>query len=136
MAAVAALYPQFKQLNAEVLAISTDSVYAHKVFKDISPSVRNVQYPLVSDRNQQISRAYRVFDETAGVALRGTVIIDPEGIIIAKLIYPREVGRNTHEILRLLQAIQYGRQTGLGVPANWVPGMTGIQRRTEDIGRI
>lgn len=123
-------------MNVEVLGISTDSVYAHKVFKDISPSAQKVQFPLVSDRNHQICRAYRVLDETAGAAFRATVIVDPEGVIVSKLIYPREVGRNSYEILRLLQGIQYGRQTNLGVPANWVPNMPGIERRTEDIGKI
>lgn len=62
--------------------------------------------------------------------------MDPEGIIVSKLIYPREVGRNSYEVLRLLHGIQYGRETQLGVPANWVPGMPGIKRRTEYIGRI
>lgn len=95
-----------------------------------------MQFPLLSDRNHRISRAYRVLDEASGVAYRATVIVDPEGTIVSKLIYPREVGRNTYEILRLLQGIQFGRQTNLGVPANWVPGMLGIERRTEDIGRI
>ncbi|QZT35150.1 hypothetical protein HUR95_08015 [Caldalkalibacillus thermarum TA2.A1] len=71
-----------------------------------------------------------------GSAFRATVIVDPDGMIVAKLIYPREVGRNTHEIVRLIQGLQFSRQTSLGVPANWVPGMPGIQRRTEDIGRI
>lgn len=95
-----------------------------------------MQYPLLSDRNHFISRAYRVLDNDAGTAFRATVIVNPEGIISAKLVYPLEVGRNTYEILRLLQGIQYGKQTGLGVPANWVPGMQGISRRTEDIGKI
>jgi len=136
LAAVAALYPQFRDLNADVFGISTDSIYAHKVFKDISPSARKVQFPLISDRNQQISRSYRAFDEDTGTAFRATVIVDPEGIIVSKSIYPREVGRNSYEILRLLQGIQFGRETNLGVPANWVPGMGGIERRTEDIGKI
>ena len=130
------MYPQIKQLETEIWGISTDSVYAHKVFKDISPSARKVQFPLLSDRTQQISKAYRVLDETTGAAHRATVIVDNEGIIVSKMVYPREVGRNAYEILRVLQGIQYGRQTKLGVPANWVPGMPGIERRTEDIGRI
>ncbi|PKR78215.1 alkyl hydroperoxide reductase [Halalkalibacillus sediminis] len=123
-------------MNVEVLGISTDSVYSHKVFKDISPSASQVQYPLISDRNQMISRAYRALDENAGVASRTTVIIDPSGEIVSKVTYPREVGRNSYELLRLLQAIQFGRETGLGVPANWMPGMPGIERSTEDIGKI
>lgn len=136
MAAVVAIYSQLRQLNAEVLGISTDSVYAHKIFADVSPLTRTVQYPLVSDRTQEISRAYRVLDPDTGAASRATVIIDPDGMIVSKMIYPREVGRNALEILRLLQGIQYGRSTGLGVPANWVPGMPGIKRDFENVGRI
>ncbi|UAC48019.1 redoxin domain-containing protein [Bacillus aquiflavi] len=136
MAAVAAIYPELKQLNTEVLAISTDSVYAHKVFKDVSPSAKLVQYPLLSDRNQQISKAYRVLDEEAGLAFRATVFIDPEGRIISKLIYPKEVGRNAYEILRIIQAVQFGKRTGLGAPANWVPGMPGIKRDIKNAGTI
>jgi NADH-dependent peroxiredoxin subunit C len=123
-------------MNVELFGISTDSIYSHKVFKDISPSARLVQFPLISDRNQQICRAYRVLDVNSGISYRATVIVDPEGIIVSKIIYPREVGRNTFEILRIMQGIIYGRQTNLGVPANWVPGMAGIKRNTEDIGKI
>ncbi len=91
---------------------------------------------MLSDRTQKISRAYRVLDEKTGAAFRATVFIDPEGIIVSKMVYPREVGRNSYEILRLLQGIQYARKTNTGVPANWTPGRPGIQRRTRDIGRI
>lgn len=136
LAAVAALYPHFRKLGVEIWGISTDSIYAHKVFTEISPSARTVQFPLLSDRNQQISRAYRVLDETSGAAFRATIFVDPEGIIASKIIYPKEVGRNAYELLRLMQGIQYGRQTGLGVPANWVPGMPGIQRDFSKVGTI
>lgn len=129
------MYPELQALNVEVLGISTDSVYSHKVFKEISPSARYVQFPLLSDRNHRISRAYRVLDENTGTAVRATVVIDPHGTIVSKVVYPREVGRNTYELLRLIKAIQYGRETGLGVPANWMPGVPGIQRKTEDIGK-
>lgn len=136
MAAVAAVYPQLKKLGAVVWAISTDSVFSHKVFKDVSPSARRVQYPLLSDRNQRISRAYRVLDEESGAAMRATVLVDPEGVIVSKLVYPREVGRNIPEIVRLLEGIQFGRKTGLGVPANWVPGMPGVKRDIRLAGTI
>lgn len=136
MAAVAAIYQELSQLDVQVLAISTDSVYAHKVFKDISPSASKVQYPLVSDRSQMISRAYRVLDQTAGTSFRASIIIDPDQTIVSKIVYPKEVGRNAYEILRLIQGIQFGRRTGLGIPANWVPGMPGIPKSVENIGRI
>jgi NADH-dependent peroxiredoxin subunit C len=136
LAAVAAIYPGFVSLNAEVLAISTDSVYAHKVFTDVSPSAAKVQYPLVSDRTHVISSEYRVLNEKTGAAMRATIIVDPEGIVSARLVNPSEVGRNVYEIMRLLQAVQYARQTGEGVPANWLPDHSGLIKDPDLLGKI
>jgi NADH-dependent peroxiredoxin subunit C len=136
LAAVAAIHEQFKYINAEILGISTDSVYSHKVFTEVSPSAAKVTFPLLSDRTHEISKAYRVLNPNAGATFRATLIIDPEGMIVTKLVNPIEVGRNVYEILRLLQGIQYGRQTGQGVPANWVPGQSGIIRDPKMIGLI
>lgn len=98
--------------------------------------MEQVQFPLVSDRNQRISRAYRVLDEESGAPFRATILIDPEGIIKSKMVYPREVGRNTYEIVRMLEGIRYFSETDLGVPANWVPGQPGIERAPNKIGKI
>lgn len=91
---------------------------------------------MLSDRNQEISRAYRVLDEHSGAAFRASFFIDPDQIISSKLIYPREVGRNLAEHVRLLKGIQYAKQTGEGVPANWKPGEPGIIREPQKIGHI
>lgn len=123
-------------MNTEVFGISTDSIYSHKIFKDISPSARMVQYPLVSDRNQEISKAYRVLDAKTGATFRATVIINPEGTIVSKMIYPLEVGRSSYELLRVMQALLMNRQTGLGIPANWVVGQPGIKRDIAKLGTI
>ena len=136
MAAVAAIYHQLRSLNIDVLAISTDSVYSHKIFAEISPSVAQVTFPLLSDRTHQISKAYRVLNEKTGATFRATIMIDPEGTIMAKFINPAEVGRNAYEILRVIQGIQYSRRTGEGVPANWVPGRPGRIRDPKYIGKI
>jgi NADH-dependent peroxiredoxin subunit C len=118
------------------LSISTDSVFSHKVFKETSPSLKNVTHPMVSDRTQVISRAYRVLDEKTGAAFRASVFIGPEQIIRAKLVYPGNVGRNLPEHLRILQAFEYAKQTGKGVPANWIPGQQGISTDPSNIGNI
>lgn len=136
MAAVAAIYNQLRFLNTDVLAISTDSVYSHKVFTEVSPSASQVTFPLLSDRTHKISKAYRVLNEKTGSTIRATIIIDPEGTIVTKFVNPPEVGRNVYEILRVIQGIQYSRRTGEGVPANWVPGKSGIIRDPKYIGRI
>jgi NADH-dependent peroxiredoxin subunit C len=82
----------------------------------------------VSDQTHHISNQYRVLNKDLGTSSRTTIIINPEGIISARLSNPPEVGRNIYEILRLLSGIQYNRATGEVVPANWMPGQTGIKR--------
>jgi alkyl hydroperoxide reductase subunit AhpC len=103
---------------------------------ETSPSLKNFQGPLLSDRNQEISRAYRVLDAKSGAAFRASFFIDPDQIIRAKFIYPREVGRNLDEHIRLLKGLQYSKKTGEGVPANWKPGQPGIIRDPKKIGKI
>lgn len=136
MAAVADAYSYIRELDAGAIAISTDSVYSHKVFHETSPHASLVQYPMLSDRNGAISRAYWVLDEEKGVAYRASFIIDPKGRIRYYSVYPREVGRNVWEIIRVLQGIQYGEMTGEGLPASWEPGMPGIKRDFRLVGTI
>ncbi len=120
----------------EVLALSTDSIYAHKVFTEVSPSARRVPFPLLSDRSGYIPWLYGALDPEAGVARRVTVLIDPDGRIALYLVYPLEVGRSTAELLRLIQAVQFNRETGLGAPANWQPGEPGLKRDIKRAGEI
>jgi NADH-dependent peroxiredoxin subunit C len=124
LAAVAAIHHHLKNLDAELLAISTDSIQAHHVFKQMTPALGNLPFVLLSDRSQEISKAYQVLDESTGNALRASFFIDPEQTIQAKFIYPDKVGRNMPEHVRLLQALQYSWETGQGTPANWMPGST------------
>jgi alkyl hydroperoxide reductase subunit AhpC len=121
--------------NAKAIAISTDSVYSHKIFHDTSPSAGKVQYPLLSDRTGRIARAYGVWSPETGAAFRASFIIDPLGRIRYYSVYPREVARNVSEILRTLAGIQYGEETGEGVPAGWRPGMPGIKRDFSKVGK-
>jgi NADH-dependent peroxiredoxin subunit C len=136
LAAVAAVYKEFKLLNAEVLAISTDSVYSHKVFTEVSNLLKEIPFLLVSDRNQTISKAYQVLNRETGASSRTTFIINPDGVIEARLTNPPDVGRNIYEILRLLAGIQHHKASGEVVPANWMPGQAGIKRDVKWVGKI
>jgi NADH-dependent peroxiredoxin subunit C len=120
LAAVAAMYPNIKNIGAEVLAISTDSVHSHQVFKQNTPAIKDIGFPLVSDRTHEISKSYQVLEPTTGAAHRASFFISPNQVIHAKMIYPKAVGRNISEHFRLLQALQYNQETGQGVPANWM----------------
>jgi alkyl hydroperoxide reductase subunit AhpC len=134
LAAVAAIHPELQSLNTEVLAISTDSVFSHKKYFDTSEKLKDVRYPVISDRTQQISRAYRVLDPAIGASFRATIIIDPEGTIVSQTVYPDDVGRNIDELKRMIKALRYSKQQKRATPANWQPGESGIRRDHDRIG--
>mgnify|MGYP002195036484 CR=1 FL=1 len=135
LAAVAEQHDKFINLNSEVLAISTDSILSHKMFIQTSPSANKINYPLLSDRNFEISKKYGVFDENGGYAYRATFVIDTEGEIKSYLVYPDSVGRNIDELLRLLEGLQYNQKTSLGVQSGWKPGDSGIEVGWDHIGK-
>jgi len=116
--ALAESYGEFQSLGAKVLAASVDSVYSHKAWFETDKRLKKVKYPVISDISKELSRRYGVLDEKDGVALRGTFIIDPEGVLQHMTINNKDVGRSTEETLRILKALQTG---GL-CPANWRPG--------------
>ncbi|MFY0543970.1 peroxiredoxin [Brevibacillus sp. H7] len=111
----------FKDLDAEVLGVSTDSKHSHRAWIN-TPRDQNglggLNYPLASDILKTTARDYGVLDEEAGIAFRGLFIIDPEGILRYQVVTDLNVGRSVDETLRVLQALQSG---GL-CPANWRPG--------------
>lgn len=125
-----------QKLGVQVLAISTDSVYSHKIFAETSPSARSINYPLLSDRSHRITHQYGVLRTELGVAFRATFIISPNRIVKYASLYPAEVGRNVSEIIRVIQGLLYEEATGQGVPAYWKPGMTGILRDFKYVGKI
>ncbi len=114
-------YEDFKALDAELLGVSTDSVYAHRVWlmtPEEENGVMGAKFPLASDQNQAVAESYGVLVEQEGVALRGLFIIDPNGILQYSVIHNMDVGRSVDETLRVLEALQ---ASGL-CAANWVPG--------------
>ena len=103
------------------LGVSVDSEHSHRAWIK-TPREQNglgdLNYPLAADITKEVSRAYGVLLEDAGIALRGLFIIDPEGVVQHATINSLNVGRNVDEVLRVLEACQTG---GL-CPANWKPG--------------
>ena len=106
---------QFTRLEAEILGVSVDSVSSHVAW---ARELGGVDYPLLSDEDQAISRRYGVFDEPSGVARRVTFIIDPQGLVQYIVASHHNVGRSVEETLRVLEALQTGRLC----PSDWHPG--------------
>ncbi len=112
-------------MGAEVLAMSVDSRFSHKIWQETELSKMvpgGVPYPMLSDPGGKIGRAFGVYDEEAGVNVRGRFIIDPEGIIQAMEVLSPPVGRNVSELIRQLQAYQHVAKTGEVMPSGWQPG--------------
>jgi len=115
---------EFKDLNCEVIGISTDSHFSHLAW--ISQprkqgGLGGLSYPLVSDFSKNISRDYGVLIEEAGIALRGLFIIDPTGVVRQMSVNDLPVGRSVDETLRLIKAFQFVEQHGEVCPAGWTP---------------
>ncbi len=115
----------FKELGAEVVGVSVDSQFSHLAWKNTAVNeggIGNIQYPLVADLTKQISRDYGVLFEDAGIAFRGTFLIDRDGIVKHAVVNDLGLGRNVDETLRMLQALRHHEQHGEVCPANWNEG--------------
>lgn len=113
------LYPQFQEKNAEVIACSTDSTYVHLKWQETDLGL--LDHPHMADVTHHISKVYNVYDRAAGLALRGTFIIDPQGNLQQYSINGAGVGRSVEEVLRLLEACQNAAEGKL-MPCEWKPG--------------
>ncbi len=110
-----------------MISISVDSPFVHKVWNDVELSRMvegGVPFAMASDSGGAIGRAYGVYDDVAGVDVRGRFIIDPDGVIQGMEVLTPPVGRNVEETLRQLQAFQHVRATKGGevTPSGWTPG--------------
>lgn len=114
-------YAQFRDLDCEILGVSTDSEHSHKAWintpKD-SNGLGQLNFPLASDITKKVARDYGVLIEEEGVALRGLFIIDPEGELKYQVVNHNDIGRSVDETLRVLQALQSGGLCAM----NWKPG--------------
>lgn len=133
-------YAQFKKLNAEVLSISTDTKFTHKAWHDNSPAIKKITYPMVADPTGDIAKSFGVYieeGEDRGLALRGSFLIDPDGVLQAYEIHANNVGRSASELLRKLEAAVFVREHGGEVcPANWKPGAKTLKPGIDLVGKI
>ncbi|OGY92807.1 MAG: peroxiredoxin [Candidatus Komeilibacteria bacterium RIFCSPLOWO2_01_FULL_53_11] len=134
---MAAHYTELQKLNVEVMSISTDSAYAHKAWHDSSDAIRTIKFPMISDATGEISRNYTVYVADTGEALRGTFIINPEGLLKSFEINDNALGRSSEELMRKIQASQFVEQHGDQVcPANWHPGKKTLKPGIDLVNKI
>ena len=130
-------YEEFKQLNAEVLSVSTDTAFVHKAWHDNSSTIAKIKFPMLADPTGRICRSYETYITEEGLSLRGTFIIDPDGILRTIEVHDNSLGRSTKETLRKLKAAAYVREHGAEVcPVNWEPGLQTLRPGLDKVGKI
>ena len=127
-------YSEFQKLNAEILSISTDTVFVHKAWHDNSNAIKRIEFPMVADPTGKLCREFGTYIDEEGLSLRGSFIIDPDGILKAFEMHDNSIRRSTRELLRKLQAAKFVKEDKREVrPANLGPGSKTIKTRMDFI---
>ena len=130
-------YAEFKKLGVEIYSVSTDTHFTHKAWHDASDTIKKIQFPMVGDPTGVICRNFDVMIEEAGLADRGTFVIDPEGRIQIVEINAGGVGRDALELLRKVKAAQYvAAHPGEVCPAKWKEGEKTLKPGLDLVGKI
>ncbi len=134
---MAGYYDRFQKLGAEVVSVSADTVHVHKAWHDTSEAVKKINFPMASDPRHELARMFGTHIEEDGHSLRGTFVIDPDGILRIVEVNDNSVGRSARELLRKLQAAKFVRENGDNVcPASWEPGDDTLKPGLDLVGKI
>ena len=130
-------YAKFRDLGVEIYAVSTDTHFTHKAWHDTSDTIKKIAYPMVGDPTGTITRTFGVMIEEEGLALRGSFLVNPEGVIKVAEIHDLGIGRDAKELLRKVQAAQYvASHPGEVCPAKWTPGEATLAPSLDLVGKI
>ncbi|MGL4953420.1 MAG: alkyl hydroperoxide reductase subunit C [Culicoidibacterales bacterium] len=130
-------YAALKAMGVEVYSVSTDTHFTHKAWHDHSEAIGTIEYVMVGDSSQKISRLFDVLDEETGLADRGTFIIDPDGIVQSVEISAGGIGRDASILIDKVKAAQYVRTNpGEVCPAKWKEGSSTLKPSIDLVGKI
>jgi len=130
-------YEEVKKLGGEIMSVSTDTAFVHKAWHDESPAISKIEYPMLADPTGSVSRLFGTYIEDEGLSLRGTFIIDPDGVLKTIEIHENSIGRSAKEMLRKLEAAKFVREhDGNVCPASWEPGKDTLKPGVDLIGKI
>jgi peroxiredoxin (alkyl hydroperoxide reductase subunit C) len=130
-------YGELQRMGVEVFSVSTDTHFTHKAWHDASDTIKKIGYPMVGDPTGKISRSFGVMIEEEGLALRGTFVVNPEGVIKVCEVHDLGIGRSAKELVRKIQAAQYvATHDGEVCPAKWQPGEKTLAPSLDLIGKI
>lgn len=130
-------YDALKKLGVEVYSVSTDTHFTHKAWHDHSEAISKLTYVMIGDPSHTLSRNFDVLIEAAGLADRGTFIIDPDGIIQSSEINAGSIGRDASILVDKVKAAQYVRNNpGEVCPAKWKEGGATLKPSLDLVGKI
>ncbi|MGM0525809.1 peroxiredoxin [Idiomarina seosinensis] len=127
---------EFKKRGVEVIGVSIDSQFTHSAWRNTSTDaggIGQVKYPLVADVRHSICKAYDVEHPEAGVAFRGSFLIDEEGMVRHQVVNDLPLGRNIDEMLRMVDALNFHEKHGEVCPAGWEEGKEGMKENAEGV---
>jgi len=130
-------YAEFQRIGVEIYAVSTDTHFTHKAWHDSSATIGKIRYPMVGDPTGTLTRNFGVMIEDAGLAERGTFVVDPAGRIQIVEINAGGIGRDASELLRKIKAAQYvAANPGEVCPAKWKEGEATLAPSLDLVGKI
>lgn len=130
-------YAEFQAMGVEVYSVSCDTHFVHKAWADTSESIAKINYPMLADPTGLLARAFGVMIEDAGMAYRGTFVVDPEGKIKLAEIQDNSIGRNADELMRKVKAAQFvASHDGEVCPAKWSEGAETLKPSIDLVGKI
>lgn len=130
---------EFQKRGVEVIGVSIDSEFTHNAWRKTpvdKGGIGEVRYPLVADVKHEICRAYGVELEEAGVALRGSFLIDKHGVVRHQVVNDLPLGRNIDEMLRMVDALQFHEEHGDVCPAQWEKGKKAMEASPDGVARF
>lgn len=130
-------YAELQKLGVEVYSVSTDTHFVHKAWHDTSAAIGKIKYPMIGDPTGAISRGFDVMIEEEGLALRGSFVVNPEGIIKVAEIHDLGIGRSAKDMVRKVKAAQYvANHKGEVCPAAWEEGQATLTPSLDLVGKI
>ena len=130
-------YQQLTDMGVEVYSVSTDTHFTHKAWHDASETIAKINFPMIGDPTGTISRNFDVMIEEEGLALRGTFVVDPEGMIKVAEVHDLGIGRSAKDLVRKVQAAQHIAANPSEVcPASWQPGEETLKPSLDLVGKI
>lgn len=137
LADLAEQHDALKELEAEVISVSTDTKYAHMAWRDSEKLLENVRYLMGADPTGAVSELFGVYDHSSGLSLRGTFIINPEGLLVTAEVNYYNVGRNADELVRKLEAnVHLMLHPDEACPAKWQKGAKTLKPSSAMVGKV